>query len=249
MAHIRVRDENEFSLLLNELSSDMTHAHFHYKLLRALHDAHGQYAEVFNQSRTFWHLTLNAHQDATLFRLGRIFDQTRGALSLGHLLQTIKSNLHFFDEPNFRKRLHDNPFVDSLAEDSRKPDEHELDQDIGSVVRAVNNSFDNVVEKFINIRNKYLAHKDPKVLLPSQGPEMVADLSWDDVEHLLSLANRLLSKYSLLFTASIDSTTIVGQDDYEYLLESIRQRIDAYKTHVEAETKEYLRKSKEDSTT
>ncbi len=185
-------------MLLNELSSDIVHAHFHYKLLRALQDAHGQYGEVFSQSRTFWYLTLEAHQDATLFRLGRIFDQAKGALSLGHLLQTIKSNLHFFDEPNFRKRLQGNPFVDSLAKDSRKPDEHELDQDIGSVMRD-NKGFDNVVEKFINTRNKYLAHKDPKVLLPSQGPEMVADLSWNDIEHLLSLANRATQQIQLAF--------------------------------------------------
>ncbi len=165
MARIQVPDDNEFSLLLNELSSDIVHAHYHYKLLRALQDAHSKYGEVFSQSQTFWYLTLNAHQDATLFRLGRIFDQTKGVLSLGHLLQTIKSNLHFFDEPNFRKRLQDNPFVDSLAKDSRKPDGQELDQDIGSVVMNVNKGFDNVVKRFIDTRNKYLAHKDPKVLL------------------------------------------------------------------------------------
>ncbi len=78
---------------------------------------------------------------------------------------------------------------------------------------------------------------------------MVADLSWDDIEHLLSLADRLLSKYSLLFAAKVDSTTMVGQDDYKYVLETIRARIDAYDARNEAEMKEYLRKSKEDSTT
>ncbi len=239
MGRIHIPNDDEFSLLRNALSSDIGHAHFHYKLLCALQDAHDQYWEVFNQSRTFWHLTLEAHQDATLFRLGRIFDQEKGALSLGNWLQTIKSNLHFFDESNFRKRLQDNPFVESLAKDFRKPDQYELEQDIGSVVVSQKKGTDNVVKKFINIRNKYLAHKDPGVLLPSRGPQMVADLSWDEIEHLLSLADRLLSKYSILFAASVDSTTMLGQDDYKYVLETIQERIESHKAAVEGEMKKY----------
>lgn len=246
MTRIDIPNDDEFSLLRNALSSDIGHAHFHYKLLRALQDAHDEYWEVFSQSRTFWYLALEAHQDATLFRLGRIFDQERGALTLGNWLQTIKSNLHFFDEPSFRKRLQGNPFVENLARDFRKPDRHELEQDIGSVVVSVNKGTDNVVKKFIDIRNKYLAHKDPRTLLPSRGPQMVADLSWNDVEHLLSLADRLLSKYSILFAASVDSTTMLGQDDYKYVLETIKERVESHKAAVECERKKYLRKSRRD---
>ncbi|MGA3281857.1 MAG: hypothetical protein ABSD50_12850 [Smithella sp.] len=244
MARIDISNDNEFSILLDALSSDITYAHFHYKLLRSLHGAieGDQYREVFNQSWTFWHLTLEAHEVAMLLRLGRIFDQGKNALSLGNWLQTIRSNLHFFDEPNFRRRLQGNSFVESLAKDSRKPDEHELKQDIGSVVVNLNNGIDSVVKKFNNVRNKYLAHKDPNVLLPSRGPKMVADLSWNDIEHLLSLANRLLSKYSLLFTASVYSTTMVGQDDYKYVLESIKMRIESYKATMAAEMEKYLGK-------
>jgi hypothetical protein len=249
MARIDIPNDNEFSLLLNALSSDIGHAHFHYKLLRALQDARDEYWEVFSQSQTFWSLTLEAHQDATLSRLGRVFDQEKTALSLGNWLLTIKSNLHFFDEPNFRKRLQGNPFVESLAKDSRKPDEQELEQDVGSVVKSVNKGIDNVVLKFINIRNKYLAHKDPKVLLPSRGPEMVADLSWNDVEHLLNLADGLLSKYSLLFAASVDSTTMLGQDDYKSVLETIKGGIESHRAAAEAEMKKYLGKSREDPAT
>ena len=245
MSGIRVCDDNEFSLLLNELSTDMIHAHFHYTLLRALEDARSQYAGVFSQSPTFWYLTLNAHQDVVLFRLGRIFDQSNGSLSLRNLLRAIKSNLHFFDEPNFRKRLQGNPFVDSLSKDSRKPVESELDHDIGLVAKDANNGFDNVAERFIHIRNKYLAHKDAKVLLASTDPETVAELSWDDVEHLLSLAKGLISKYSLLFAASVDSTTMHGQDDYKNVIESIKEHVDAWEARVEAARKEYLRKSEE----
>ena len=251
MARINITNDNEFSLLLNALSYDITYAHFHYKLLRSLHGAieGDQYQEVFNQSWTFWHLTFEAHQDAMFFRLGRIFDQSKDALSLGNWLQTIKFNLHLFDQPNFRKRLQGNPFVESLAKDSRKPDEHKLEQDICSVVVNKNKGTDTVVMKFKEIRNKFLAHKDPNVLLPSRGPEMVVDLSWNDIEHLLSLADSLLSKYSLLFAASVYSTTMVGQDDYKYVLESIKMRIESYKAATEVEMEKFLGKSQEDKAT
>jgi hypothetical protein len=246
MSRIDISSDDEFSLLREALSYDIGHAHFHYKLLRALQDAHDQYGEVFGESRTFWHLTLEAHEDAVLYRLGRIFDQSKRALSLGNWLQTIKSNLHFFDEQSFRKRLQSNPFVESLAKDCRKPDEQELDQDIASVVVSLNKGTDNILKKFVDIRNEYLAHKDPGGLLPSRRPQMVTDLLWTDVEYLLSLADRLLSKYTILFDASVDSTTMVGQDDYKYVLETIKERIESHKAAVEADMKKYFGKSGED---
>ena len=245
MTRIDIHDDNEFSLLLNELSADVIYAHFHFKLLRALQDAYDQYSEVFNETRTFWHLTLEAHEAATLFRLGRIFDQHRDALSLGNWLLTIRSNLHFFDEPNFRRRLQGNAFVDSLATDSRKPDECELDRDIGLVVAGQKKGLDESVRKFIVIRHKYLAHRDPAFLLPSRGPERAADLLWADIERLLNLAAELLNKYSSLFAASVYSTTMVGQDDYKYVLETIRARINSRKADVDAEMKKYLGESTE----
>jgi hypothetical protein len=49
----------------------------------------------------------------------------------------------------------------------------------------------------------------------------------------LSLADRLLSKYTILFDASVDSTTMVAQDDYKRVLETIKERIESHKAAVE----------------
>jgi hypothetical protein len=234
MARIGIGNEKQFGLLLDALSSDIGCAHFHYKLLRALQGSHDQYSEVFSSSPTFWFLTSQAHEDATLFRLGRVFDTQKRALSLVNWLLTIKSNLHLFDEPNFRKRLSGNAFVDSLAEASRKPDETELDRDIASVADDV------VVKKFIGIRHKYLAHRDPNLLLVG------ADLSWEDIEYLLDLASRLFNKYTNFFAASVYSTTMAGQDDYKRVLDAIKDSIDSYKRAVQAEIKKQLGESWEE---
>jgi hypothetical protein len=121
-----------------------------------------------------------------------------------------------------------------------------LDQEVGTILVKLNKkgAADKVVKKFVATRDKFLAHKDPNFLLPSRGPKKVADLSWNDVEHLLSLANRLLTKYSLLFAASAYSTTMHCQDDYKYVLETINKRIESHKADEEADMKKYLGKSK-----
>jgi hypothetical protein len=229
----RLNDEG-FSLLLKELSSDIGHAHFHYKLLRALLDVYNNpSSETFSQSRTFWFLTIEAHQDATLFRLGRVFDQGKDGLSLGKLLQTIKAYPHFFDEAHFRKRFKNKVFAENLTKDFKKLSMEGLERDIGLVSVDQNQGGDDVVRRFVAIRKKYLAHKDPKPLLSPAEFKTVADLSWADVEHLLDLANSLIRKYSLLFSASVDSTSMLGQDDYKYVIEAIEDKMQAHKASME----------------
>ncbi len=244
MARIRVSNDKEFSLLLTTLSSDIGWSQFHYQLLRDLQNARDSHPEVFNQTQAFWYLTFTAHETATFFRLNRIFDQEKKSLSLVNWLMTIKTHLHLFDEVNFRQRLQGNEFVDSLAKSLRKPDEHELNQDIELVWTKDkgNKNVDSVVKKYVDIRNKSLAHIDPSFLLPSRGVQSLPDLTWDDLKHLLDLASRLLNKYSSLFSANLYSGTIIGHDDYKYIIETINMRIMSYKAVIDAETKKYLNK-------
>jgi hypothetical protein len=62
-------------------------------------------------------MTLSAHMDATLLQLCKAYDLYDGkpTLNLRNFLETIQANLYLFDEPNFRERLKENAFVDSLA--------------------------------------------------------------------------------------------------------------------------------------
>jgi hypothetical protein len=57
------------------------------------------------------------------------------------LVSLIKANLHLFDEPNFRERLKDSAFVDSLAADVRRPDSSQLEKDLESVSKHGEFSF------------------------------------------------------------------------------------------------------------
>jgi hypothetical protein len=113
--------------VVTELSDDVVYTHVHWKLAG---ESLQNNPIVMAQSQTFWWLTIHAHQSTAVQRLCRAFDQEAQALSLHSWLKTICANLHLFDKAEFRRRLASNPFVESLAADSRHPDPVVLSTDI-----------------------------------------------------------------------------------------------------------------------
>ena len=163
---IQIRDSSEFHSLLLALVDELVDAHIHFRLFKSLNADIPEYVRVFNQSCAFWQLTLRAHLDAVFLRLCKAYDQYGGgnpSLNLRNLLDTVAANLYLFDEPNFRERLRDNPFVDSLAATSRRPDLAQLQQDLLSV-----SSSDPLVNKLTIWRNNFYAHRSPAQILDAE---------------------------------------------------------------------------------
>lgn len=127
---IRIKSGEELDTLLNALSRDIVDSNIYYRLFSGLHSSIAEHPDETRESNTFWWLVMQATKEAYLFRLCRVFDQNNTSLNLVNLLDTIKSNLHLFEEPHFRERLKDNAFVDSLAEGVRIPAVEELRADI-----------------------------------------------------------------------------------------------------------------------
>lgn len=122
MPAIRITSSDEFKRLIAALATDIVDAHIHSEMFITLQDALASNTVVLGQSNTFWQLTLKAHHETAIGCLIRAFDQEPGALHLRNWLETIRANLHLFSESEFRTRLKDNPFVDSLAATPRTPD-------------------------------------------------------------------------------------------------------------------------------
>ena len=141
---IEIESPEQFSSLLNALVNECVNAEIYFKLHKDLLAAIPEYKEVFNQSNTFWSLTVQALFDATLSRLCRAYDQHSQSLSLINLLDTIEANMEIFDTDSFKERLQGNPFVESLAEEARKPDINKLNED-----RMLVNDRDSLVKKLI----------------------------------------------------------------------------------------------------
>ena len=215
---IDVKDSAEFKRLLEALVDELIDAHDHFRLHQDLDAAIPDYQAEFNQSAGFWTFTLSAHMDATLLRLCKAYDLYEGkpSLNLRNFLETIEANLHFFEEPNFRERLKDNPFVDSLAADPRKPDSAQLQKDLESVSNA-----DPLVKKLTIWRNNYFAHRSHSSALDPNGFAKQNPILFSEIKALVDNGLRIVNHYSSLFSAAVHTSLPIK--DYKYVLDAIRR--------------------------
>jgi AbiU2 len=229
---IRISSVQEFERLLDSVADDCVTALIHWKLWRDLDLAISHFEREMNQSPAFWSRTLRAHLDVVFFRLARLYDQHSKSLSLRNWLETIQANIAFFDVDNFKTRLKDNPFVESLADDVRRPDQTVLAQDIKSVSKTA----DLLVTRLYKARNQLFAHRDPLVVLV---PIHLRDfeMTCDDIDTLIDRAVQLVNNYSSLFRATTYSTIILGRDDFERTLRLVKKALSAEDVEYEQEIK------------
>jgi hypothetical protein len=227
---IHVSDSAEFKRLLEALVDELIDAHDHFKLHQRLDAAIPNYGPEFNQSPAFWSMTLSAHMDATLIRLCKAYDLYEGkpSLNLRNFLETIQANLRLFDERNFRVRLKDNPFVESLAAHPRKPDPMQLRKDLESVGQG-----DPLVKKLTIWRNNYFVHRSRTSAL---NPKVFAEknpILFSEIGALIDNGLRIVNHYSDLFGAthhvSFDSS------DYKCLLNAVRQDLERKESRAREE--------------
>ena len=217
---IPVKSSEEFSRLIEALSRDIVDAQIHYKMFRDLHAALKEKPIVEAQSRTFWSLTLAAHLERTLNLLCRVYDQNSKALHLYSWLLTIREKIDLFDEDNFRERLKDNPYVNSLASDSRKPDQKTLEEDI-----QLCSSTNDLVKTLLIHRGNRVAHRNASDVIKDKKIGDKYPLTYGDVETLLKRATTILNRYSNLFSANTYSTQMIGHDDFNYIIKCVEEKV------------------------
>ncbi len=220
----------EFKSLLTALSDDLVYANIYMRLLRKLNADANEYIEEINQSTAFWRLIFTAVSDAGVLRLCRAYDTEAKSLNLRNLLETIRENLSWFDEPQFRERLKGNPYVDSLAATPRRPDSAQLEKDIEFVGTA-----NEKVKTLVQWRHNAYAHKSPSHALNPSALPTRAPLLLDDIEHLAKEGLSILNRYRSLFEASTDPAWLIGEDDYKSVLEAVRRDLRRQETDIEAE--------------
>lgn len=213
---ISVKDSAEFTRLLEALARDIVDAHIHFRMHQDLRESLKEHNLVVIQSNTFWALTLKAHLNLSLLLLSRVYDQNPKSLHLYSWLLTIKDNLKLFREKHFRKRLKNNPFVDSLARSLRKPDEAILKKDIMSCSTA-----DPLVKTLLIHRGSRIAHRSAKNVLSQINIGNKHPLTFGNLETLLKRSITIMNRYSSLFAANTYFTQITGHDDYDYIIESV----------------------------
>lgn len=231
---IKIKSADELNKLLDALALEIVDANIYHRLYSDLVNSRKDYAREFSQSNTFWSLTFDAIHDARMIRLCRVFGQELNSLNLFNLLETIKANIHFFDKAHFRQRLKDNAFVDSLAEVDRIPNEAQLDNDI----RFASDQ-NPLVKKLMIWRNNIIAHRGARVSLGKD--EILADnpLSHQEIETLLDGCFTISNRYSSLYRASTWSRKVVGHDDYQSLLETLKMSLQKLDEEIEELTRKH----------
>lgn len=218
---IDINNAVEFERLLKALSDDIVDAHVHYRLYEDLVKALAKHSLVFPQSRVFWDLTLQAHVNSTVYALIRAYDQEQKSLHLRSWLVTIQENLHLFDDAAFCERLKDNPHVASLAKDREKPDPAVLADDIGACSAS-----DPLVKRLTMYRGNRIAHRGAKYILSALDADERFGFTFEELRLLLDRAKTILNRYSYLFGASVYSTNIVGRDDFQYIIETVQEKVE-----------------------
>lgn len=226
-------NENEFKRLLEGLSNDILDAHMHYNLYKDLNSSIKEFPLVVSQSNTFWSMTLKSHLNTSIHMLTKAYDQHSDALHLLSFLQTIKANPALFSEANFMERKKDNPYVESLAAESRVPELMDLEKDISLCSRE-----NHLVNTLIIHRNSAIAHRNAINTAKAKNVSETHPLLWDDFETLLARAIKVLNKYSRLFEASIYSTRPVGADDFRYIFKRVNSAVEESRLRADNELRE-----------
>jgi hypothetical protein len=211
---IFLSDTAEFKPLLEALVDELMEAREHFHLHQQLTAAIADNSDAFNFSVSFWHLTFRAHIDAALMRLCKAYDlYESNTLNLRNFLETVQAYPGIFDEPNFRERLKDNPYVDSLARDLEEPTGR-LQEDLDFVTRG------QTVKKLTIWRNNYIAHKNRNAAVALANFSVQHPLTFAEIDNLIDKGLEIVNHYSRLYQAS---HYIASQsDDYQYVLKAIR---------------------------
>jgi hypothetical protein len=233
---IRIKSGEELEKLLDALSKDIVDANIYYQLFTGLQSVIPIYSKEINQSNTFWWSAISAIKEAYLFRLCRIYDQYSTSLNLVNLLDTIKSNIPFFHETNFRERLKDNAFVDSLSEGVRIPSIQDLEEDIEFA--SLNNT---IVKKLMLWRNNYYSHTSVKVSLGKI--DVLEEISKEEIELLLDKCFSKLNNYLSLYKATTWSRQVIGHDDYMSLFKFMRIGLEKYEADIQRQFDELKNRS------
>ena len=235
---ITIKSGDELNKLLDALATDIVDANIYYKLFAGLTNSFSDYSDERNLSNTFWWLTLRAIKEAFLLRLCRIFEQNSTSLNLVNLLDTIKTNRHYFQEPHFRERLKDNAFVESLAEGVVIPSVEELQADI-----AFASNKNPIVKKLVLWRMNVYAHTGAKTALGKFTDTLEENsISKEEIEQLLDQCFSISNKYMSLYKASSWSRQIVGHDDYLSLFKYLRIGLEKHESDIQQEPNFWITK-------
>lgn len=201
----------QFKKAFRTLALDMGAAANHLDLRRRLGDAtEGPHQAAFDISPSFWWLTLNAHEDVTLFRICRVYDQDLNALSLRTLLLRIQ------DTPADARP--DEGVAGALG--ASDPMNKSLASAIVGDLAFVEQSSNDTVKRLMMWRHKEIAHRDETFALHG-GLSDKFPITTTEIQQLIDEGMAIINRYYGAFFGVFYSHPPPDISDYERLLAAV----------------------------
>jgi len=206
--------EDTFKSYFDELWEKTNRAISHWFLWRAIYEAPPECIDKMNNHIKFFKFTYDAHLDMSLFHAFKVIDKHPDSLNIYKFLNYVEQNLDIFSDDEFRKRLDDNPHLESLIKRREEPTNKTVMED-----KCKLNEFDNIISNLLTVRNKLKAHIDRK--------ELKTDFEKDfpikptEYETLLCTLAKILSRYRYPYDAVIPSVYKDFNEDIKKLCENL----------------------------
>ncbi|MDY0030218.1 MAG: hypothetical protein RBR86_09785 [Pseudobdellovibrionaceae bacterium] len=220
----KVLTEEELGNLFQKLFEDAILAHNYFVLLTDINNSRKEYWREFAQSETFWYLVQSSIKEAMGVSLCRVYigQDDKKNLTLYRLLNDICEYSCYFNEENFRKRLKDNQFLESLCEMNRTVSTQDIDDDKDIVCEKKNP----LVKRLMLWRHHRFMHASYSVAKGNNTVLKSNPLNDSEVKELIENSIKILNKYSHLFRAETRLKDIIGKEDFLHTLKLVRLGIE-----------------------
>jgi hypothetical protein len=218
------RTPEKLSKEIDVLQRDVFRAKVHFDIFKGLMEAWPEYNQEIRNSPCFWNFTMQAHIDAAVVGLCRIYDEDDAALQLKRFLEeSIEKNPNLFNEAAFKTRLQGQTHrdVEGLAKYTRNLNSEQLKRD-----RWFCSNDNPLVKTLRAYRNNMVAHFNYSEAVNQSKPFHARyPLPFEDIEKLIDEAFSIVNSYSSLFRASVHSTEFASKQhrDYLFVLKAIRE--------------------------
>ena len=155
---------------------------------------------LLDGARTFFNLTIGGNLELAQMAVARMYDRTRGAVTIPAMLVRAKSEIG-----SFQRGSHT-----------------EIMQAITKAEAAVT-GLQAVLKSMHTRRNEWLAHLDPRTVSDSAALAIKAKLTIPDLEHALKETEEIVLEMSSLYEGVIGDLHYLGEDDYKSALNWIRK--------------------------
>ncbi|HKV98831.1 MAG TPA: hypothetical protein VJN96_03345 [Vicinamibacterales bacterium] len=207
-----IKSAEEFKSVVNTLCLDLAGANDHFELFRKLNRAREEeFERALSQSQTFWFLTLRAHLETAVFRLGRAYDQNPNNLGLKGFLEIVKAPPDFLKPTEFYR-------LDPVRLESER--------------EWVSRDTNRLVRHLMKWRHKVYAHRDVQVTVSGDLARSYP-ITFDEVGELLRRGFDIVNHYNGVFLGAHFSRQILALDDYSKLLKTIEADLAAREARLE----------------